>query len=111
MGRRPVTRRPPPAAPAEGGAKKTGWEALDKWVGSGDAAPAAGAPAEGGAKKTGWEALDKWVGVGRTPPPRPGRSGGRAGRVEPVVVGRPSWSRPGRAEASWAGSGALFGGE
>ncbi len=40
--------------------KKTGWEALDKWVGSGDAA-AASAPA---GTTTGWEALDKWVGSG-----------------------------------------------
>ncbi len=39
--------------------KKTGWEALDKWVG--DSPASTPAPA-GGAKKTGWEALDKWVG-------------------------------------------------
>ena len=39
---------------------KTGWEALDKWVGgdsSGGGAAAAAAPSG----KTGWEALDKWV--------------------------------------------------
>ena len=43
--------------------KKTGWEALDKWVGddAGTSAPA------GGAKKTGWEALDKWVGDNGAP--------------------------------------------
>jgi len=46
-----------------GGAKKTGWEALDKWVGDGSGTPA---PA-GGAKKTGWEALDKWVGDNGAP--------------------------------------------
>ena len=90
---RPQRRRARFLPPAAGGAQKTGWEALDKWVGSGGAAPAAGAPAEGGgrarpagrrstsgsasggaapaagapaeggAEKTGWEALDKWVGV------------------------------------------------
>jgi hypothetical protein len=44
--------------------KKTGWEALDKWVG--DSPASTPAPA-GGAKKTGWEALDKWVGDNGAP--------------------------------------------
>ncbi len=39
---------------------KTGWEALDKWVGSdGSSGDAAAASAPTGT--TGWEALDKWV--------------------------------------------------
>ena len=56
---RPMRFRPPIA----GGAAKTGWEALEKWVGSGDAAPASDAAASSAPSgKTGWEALDKWVG-------------------------------------------------
>jgi hypothetical protein len=52
--------------PIAGGAQKTGWEALDKWVGgSGSgAAPASEASAPAGGGKTGWEALEKWVGPG-----------------------------------------------
>jgi len=48
--------------------KKTGWEALDKWVGdsSSGGAAADAAPASG-EKKTGWEALDKWVGPDGAP--------------------------------------------
>ena len=56
---RPVHFRPPIA----GAAAKTGWEALEKWVGGGsggDAAPVAALPSG----TTGWEALDKWVGGG-----------------------------------------------
>ena len=41
---------------------KTGWEALDKWVGGGGGGSAA--PAAGPSGTTGWEALDKWVGDG-----------------------------------------------
>ena len=50
--------------PFAGGAQKTGWEALDKWVGGAadKAEDAAEAVAEKG--KTGWEALEKWVGGG-----------------------------------------------
>ena len=44
--------------------KKTGWEALDKWVGD---SPASTTAPAGGAKKTGWEALDKWVGDNGAP--------------------------------------------
>lgn len=57
-------RFPPPIA---GGAQKTGWEALEKWVGgsgsSGEGTSGGGGEAPSG-KKTGWEALDKWVGDG-----------------------------------------------
>ena len=55
---RPVHFRPPIA----GAAAKTGWEALEKWVGGGSGGDAAPAAAPSG--KTGWEALDKWVGGG-----------------------------------------------
>ena len=42
--------------------KKTGWEALENWVGdSADAAKDVGS-ATVTAGKTGWEALEKWVG-------------------------------------------------
>ena len=70
-------------------AGKTGWEALDKWVGGWRRRAAAAAPAAEAAAapsgKTGWEALDKWVGggAGRAParPPRPRRApaGGKTG--------------------------------
>ena len=45
------------------GEKKTGWEALDKWVGS----DGGGSAPASGEKKTGWEALDKWVGPDGAP--------------------------------------------
>jgi hypothetical protein len=58
---RPTRFRPPIA----GCAAKTGWEALDKWVGGGGGAPSADAAAAAAPSgKTGWEALDKWVGGG-----------------------------------------------
>src|SRR5262245_66585221 len=67
---RTAARRPerflPPIAGGE--QKKTGWEALDKWVSGGGGGEGAAPAAEGGPKKTGWEALDKWV-AGPTPPP------------------------------------------
>ncbi len=82
---RPQRRRARFLPPAAGGAQKTGWEALDKWVGSGDAAPAAAAPAEGGAKKTGWEALDKWVGSGDAAAASPGAPAGAPAESTVVV--------------------------
>jgi hypothetical protein len=64
---------------------KTGWEALEKWVGSGaGAAKAAEAPASG---KTGWEALDKWVGDGTTPSAETSAANGGAGAEQPVAAG------------------------
>ena len=42
--------------------KKTGWEALDKWVGDSPASTGDAVAVPAGAKTTGWEALDKWVG-------------------------------------------------
>lgn len=44
--------------------KKTGWEALDKWVGDGASAVKKEGEATATAGKTGWEALEKWVGPG-----------------------------------------------
>ena len=73
--------------PIAGGAQKTGWEALDKWVGSGSgAAPVAEASAPSG-KKTGWEALDKWVGDGTTPSAETSAANGGAGAEQPVAAG------------------------
>ena len=60
--RRPVRRQTRFLPPIAGGDKKTGWEDLDKWVGSGGAAAAGDAPAASASGKTGWEDLDKWVG-------------------------------------------------
>ena len=130
----PRPRRPPPARPAgrpsrsgsaaggggaaappsgRGPAGKTGWEALEKWVGGGRAAaggarpPAPlrqdrlGGPREVGRRrrrrrrrrgggpsgKTGWEALEKWVGGGGS------GAGGRGGAAPPArPAGRPSRS-------------------
>ena len=75
-----------PAAAAAAPSGKTGWEALDKWVGGsgGGAAPAAAAAAPSG--KTGWEALDKWVGDGSGAPA--GETNGHAApAAEPVPAG------------------------
>ena len=92
VGRR--RRRRGAAAPRpRGPSGKTGWEALDKWVGGGGGAAAAAPAASGPSGKTGWEALDKWVGGGGGaaaaaprppgPPARPvgkrSTSGSRAG--------------------------------
>ncbi len=82
VGTPPVThhfRFPPPAA---GGSEKTGWEALDKWVGSGgnDAGVRDASAPKG---TTGWEALDKWVPGGESgaglpqQQPRPARPVGK----------------------------------
>ena len=74
-------RFPPPIA---GGAQKTGWEALEKWVGgsgsSGEGTSGGGGEAPSG-KKTGWEALDKWVGGG----------GGKAAGGQPSQGGFMGW--------------------
>jgi hypothetical protein len=58
------------AAPAAAPSGKTGWEALDKWVGG------SGAQAGGPSGKTGWEALDKWVGSGGAAAPSAQASAG-----------------------------------
>jgi hypothetical protein len=92
-------RFPPPAV---GGAQKTGWEALDKWVGGGGgAAPAAAAAAPSG--KTGWEALDKWVGGGG------GNNGGegKSAAVESASVA-PAAEAPVPAPAAAAKGGGGF---
>ena len=80
-------RFPPPIA---GGAQKTGWEALEKWVGGSGSSSGGGSESGGeapeGAKKTGWEALDKWVGgpgggKAAAPPPPPPSPGGPSGKT------------------------------
>ena len=106
MGRYRWSRRRRGSRGAAGASGKTGWEDLDKWVGSGGGAAAGAAAAGSGdvatgeargtaSGKTGWEDLDKWVGTGgggrrrepRPPPPpaatpqrRPAPSGRRRGR-------------------------------
>ncbi len=87
----PVRFRPPIA----GASTKTGWEALEKWVGGGSGGNAASAetaaPAASG--KTGWEALDKWV----------GGSGGGAPAAESAAPasGKTGWE----ALDKWVGGG------
>ena len=123
MGRRLglAARLPRPTAAPSG---KTGWEALDKWVGdsgsgaapaagrlraarpagrpstSGSATPApAAAPAAEAAAapsgKTGWEALDKWVGGGSTPSAETSAANGGAGTEQPVAAGAATTSEGG----------------
>ena len=89
---RPTRFRPPIA----GAAAKTGWEALEKWVGGGGggAAPAADAAAPAAPSgKTGWEALGKWVGGG----------GGAAPAAEAAAPAAPSGKTGWEALDKWVG--------
>ena len=83
--------------PMAGGQQKTGWEALEKWVGSGGSGGAATdqAPASSG-KKTGWEALEKWVGSGGS-----GQAAPAAEAAAPAPSGKTGWE----ALEKWVGSG------
>lgn len=84
--------------PVAGGAQKTGWEALEKWVGGGssgagkEAAPAPeAAETSGPSGKTGWEALEKWVGDGGgTATPSAEASSGNGAAEQPVAASAPS---------------------
>jgi len=92
---RHTTRFLPPMA---GGQQKTGWEALEKWVGSGGSGQKAGgdeAPAAPSGK-TGWEALEKWVGSGGSGQPA------QAAEAAPAAPsGKTGWE----ALEKWVGSG------
>ena len=99
------------AAPAAAGPSgETGWEALDKWVGSGAAAAPAAAGPSG---KTGWEALDKWVGSGAAAAPAAAGPSGKTGwealdkwvGSEAATTG-PSGKTGWEALDKWVGSGA-----
>jgi hypothetical protein len=86
---RPTRFRPPIA----GCAAKTGWEALDKWVGGGGGAPSADAAAAAAPSgKTGWEALGKWV-------------GGAAPAGEASAAAAPSGKTGWEALDKWVGGG------
>jgi hypothetical protein len=82
--------------PFAGGAQKTGWEALEKWVGGAadKAEDAAGATAQKG--KTGWEALEKWVGGG-------GGGGEAAAPAAAAASGGPSGKTGWEALDKWVG--------
>jgi hypothetical protein len=84
--------------PIAGGAQKTGWEALDKWVGgSGSgAAPASEGSAPAGGGKTGWEALEKWVGSG---------SGSSSAAAPAAEASAPSGKTGWEALDKWVGDG------
>ena len=79
--------------PIGGGAQKTGWEALEKWVG-GSSQPSGEKSSEsaGPSGKTGWEALEKWVGdSGATAAPSAETSAGNGAAAEqPVSASAPS---------------------
>ena len=72
--------------PIAGGAQKTGWEALETWVGGGAGSPES-APSAAPSGKTGWEALDKWVGEGTTPSAETSAANGGGGAEQPVGAG------------------------
>src|SRR5271165_6983624 len=81
-------RFPPPAV---GGAPKTGWEALEKWVGSGgnDAGVRDASAPKG---TTGWEALEKWVPGGTAADKPVGGGGSDAGvRAASGAKGTTGW--------------------
>jgi hypothetical protein len=99
VGTPPVTyhfRFPPPVA---GGAAKTGWEALDKWVGGDSGGGAAAAPAAPSGK-TGWEALDKWV---------PSGAGAGAAASAPAADAAPAAAAASSGGGFWASLKRLFG--
>ena len=88
-------RFPPPAA---GGSPKTGWEALDKWVGSGgNNAGVRDASAPKGT--TGWEALDKWV------PARAAADGGGSAAASSAAPPATATAAPAAADAPAAAAG------
>ena len=62
-----------------GGARVTGWEALDKWVGDGSGGGAV-VVEETTVRVTGWEALDKWVGDDGAPTEAGSAAGGGAAK-------------------------------
>ena len=100
MGRQRSRRR----AAAAGPSGKTGWEALDKWVGSGAAAAPAAAGPSG---KTGWEALDKWVGSGAAAAPEAPTTGA-APAAPPAAQAAPAAAATATAEKP-APSGGFWG--
>ena len=85
----------PAAEAAAAPSGKTGWEALDKWVGAPAPARLPRPTRLRPRGKTGWEALDKWVGDGGTPSAETSAANGGAGTEQPVAAGAATASEGG----------------